>query len=139
VQTLYSISSKVRERVRKNRNLKMEGVTLLGQKLFFRDLNKMPRLVNSKRITDQAKLNHHRGKNPVSRLKKRRFHYQAANNSSSNRTLAEDYGGYLGWEVNRLTTPLSRISKMSHFLAARWYQVNQCRRGVPHHSYKDRK
>jgi hypothetical protein len=139
VQTLYSISSKVRERVRNSRILKMEDVNHQGPILFFRDLNKMSRLVNSRRITDQAKLNHHREKNHVSILKKRRFHYQAANNNnSSNRTQVE-YGDILGWEVNRLTTPLSRISKRSLFLAARWYQMNQCRRGVPHHSYKDRK
>jgi hypothetical protein len=89
VQTLYSISSKVRERVRKNRILKMEEVTLQGPILFFRDLNKMSRLVNSRRTTGQANLNL-REKNPVSRLKKRRFHYQAANNNS-NRTQVE-YG-----------------------------------------------
>jgi hypothetical protein len=89
VQTLYSISFKVRERVRKSRILKMEEVNLQGPILSFRDLNKMSRLVNSRRITDQAKPNHHREKNPVSRLKKRRFPYQAANNS--NKTQAE-YG-----------------------------------------------
>jgi hypothetical protein len=136
VQTLYSISSKVKERVRKSRILKMEEVNHQGPILFFRDLNKMSRLVNSRRIADQPNLNH-REKNPVSRLKKRRFHYQAANNSS-NRTLVE-YGDILGWEVNLLTTPLSRISKTSLFLAARWYQVNQYKRGVPQHSYKDRR
>jgi hypothetical protein len=89
VQTLFSISSKVRERVRNSRILKMEEVNHQGPILFFRDLNKMSRLVNSRRITGQAKLNHLREKNRVSRLKRRRFHLQAANNS--NRTLVE-YG-----------------------------------------------
>jgi hypothetical protein len=74
VQTLYSISFKVRERVRKSRILKMEEVNHQGPILFFRDLNKMSRLVNSRRITGQAKRNHHRGKNRDSRLKKRKFH-----------------------------------------------------------------
>ncbi len=116
---------------------KMVEMTLLDLRPLSRDLRLSPNLPSSRITTVLANPNP-RETNPGSRLKKRKCHLPTANNSSNSSRTRAVYGDSLGWEGN-LTTQLSRISKTSHLLVARWYPVSQLKRGDPHHSYKDRK